>query len=98
MAVAQWRRLRERHLPLRLVDAGGGALEEGIDPDAPLHQERDALHIGGEVGLPVVAPCDGEVQDVVEVVGHLVEVGFPEIDPDGGRTRSLQLRTRLRDS
>ena len=65
-------------------------------PDAPLHEERDALDVGGEVGFPVVAARDGEVQHVVEVVGHFVEVGRAEIDAHRGGTRGLELRARLR--
>src|SRR5204862_5567448 len=67
------------------------ALEERVDAVAPIHQLGDAFDVGGEVGLPVVAASDGEIQHVVELVRDLVEVGRADVDSYRGGAGGFEL-------
>ena len=95
VAVAERRGLRELDVSLGLVHAGGRALEERGDALATVHELRHALHVCGEVGLPVVAARDREVQHVVEVVGDLVEVRGAEVDAHRRCSGRLELGALL---
>ena len=79
-----------------LVHATRAAVEERVDALHPLHEVGGAVGVGGEVAREVVGLRHREVEDVVEVVGHLVEVAVLEVDADRRDARGLVALPLLR--
>ena len=91
VVVTEWPVLVEDAMPFRLVDRRGRAVQEGSGAAVMLHEVGQAAAVGRQVPLPVVGLGDGEMEDVVGVLGQLAHVTRHQVDRDALDAGGLEL-------